>query len=369
MLRSFVMAGTCESYEVTQFERLSNAIFGSPSIRRANGGFKVRFLKSRGKRPILRRCGDTVRSKPVNGAMDDGDIVERELINKVYRIDESSDGATELPRIWITEKGVKDDDETSASKRAYIASYPNGDDKMGKRALELAERMLGEGFGRCDLDRFERRHFFQAAEILLLHAVDRGNVEAAVKLGDIYRFDLCKGEYWTSRIERRARHANSIDSPALLKRAWVLYALAARNGSAMAYMSLGDMEFDSNSETAKMRAFERYMRSYEIMVERAYGYGGADRTKRCGDLSIELDDIDKQRFGLILLRLAKCFERAYGCQRNLVVAKKLYRCSKMKLEEALEAGCWHNKRDHIEACQGCARCDQESLIYESACGA
>lgn len=341
--------------QVTCFERFSNAIFGSPSIRRANGGFKVRFMASAKGGSSRRQQGRSKRGH-------DGSIATRELANKVYQVDESQcQGEEKLPRIWITEKGV-DGDLSNPSLRAYVASYPNGTDEGGLKALELAERMLGEGFGMSEVDPDDRKLFFQAAEILLMHSVDRGNADAAIKLGDMYRFDLCKGSYWMSRVERRAKHAGSIDPVALARRAWILYGMAARKGSPVAHMCLGDMERESGREDAKARAFSRYMRAYDLMMERTHEHLDVHPSDDGSTDRICIGDEEKRIFGLILLRLAECFERAFGCRRNLTVAKKLYACSKMRLEEAFMAGCWHNKRDHIEACRGYLRCEQESAI-------
>lgn len=370
MLKSVAACVGTPALHVSAFERFSNAVFGSPSMRRANGGFKTHFFKKLGKRH-KKRASRAVQSKRASAARVDapaserGAVTARELTNKVFQIDEQASQGTEvLPRIWITEKALGEGDATVSDTevRPYVASYPNGEDAGGIKALELAERMLGEGFANNDATVHHRKRFFQAAEILLLHAVDKGNADAAMRLGDIYRFDLCKGEYWSSALERRARHANAVEGTELLRRAWVLYAMAARAGDAAAYMGLGDLEMTSEDETSRNRAFSRYCKAYAMMLDevRSRRRAPSDGDRAFARASLRNEEI--RRFGSIMLRLAKCFEHALGCSRNMTLAKKLYECSKMNLEEAYLSGCWHDKSECIAAGKGYARCMQESRL-------
>ncbi len=337
---------------VTPFERITNVVFGCPSIRRANGGHKTRFFSSK------RDGGFKARGSIPSASKEDIQLSSR-TSNPVYQLDEPSSGkGASIPRIWITERACGSDDPIA---REFIAAYPTGDDKGGARALEYAERMLGEGFGASDMDHDHRVLFFQAAEILLLHSVERGNIQAAIKLGDLYRDDLCKGSYWESDVELRAKHASEIDSRSLLRRAWMLYGSAARKGSALAYVRLADMELASKQEDANRRAFTKLMRAYSMMlgkVDPAYAFG----LRGSKDDAVDLGIAERQEFGSVLLRLAICFERGIGCSRSITIAKKLYEYSKMNLENAFESGFWRSKAEYIEAQRGYGRCVQETQI-------
>lgn len=366
MLRSAASCAGMPVHPVSAFERFSNTVFGSPSLRRANGGFKAHFFSKLGrkrKRKVPKSLpGQKHPKECMRHRSSERDAVSScELANKVFQIDEQTVAGNEaLPRIWLTERAPDDVSANASEVRPYIASYPNGEDAGGIKALELAERMLGEGFANNDAPVHQRKRFFQAAEILLLHAVDKGNTAAAMRLADIYRFDLCKGGYWSSALERRARHAQAVGERELLRRAWVLYAMAARAGDASAHMGLGDLEMSADDEGAHRRAFARYCRSYRMMLdevrERQCASAGGDRAFARASLRNE----EIRSFGSIMLRLAKCFERALGCTRNITLAKKLYECSKMNLEEAYLSGCWHDKSECIAASRGYARCVQES---------
>ncbi len=337
---------------VTPFERISNVIFGCPSIRRANGGYKTRFFSS------VKEYNFKMSESAPSSSRPDGKPAPR-TSNPVFQLDGSpSDKGASIPRIWITERACGSDDPIA---REYIAAYPTGDDAGGVRALEYAERMLGEGYGASDMDYAYRVLFFQAAEILLLHSLERGNIEAAIKLGDLYRDDLCKGSYWESDVELRAKHASEIDSRSLLRRAWMLYGSAARKGSALAYVRLADIELMSKEEDVNKKAFSRLMRAYSMMLENvdpAYAFG----LRGSKDDAVDLGIAERQEFGSVLLRLAICFERGIGCSRSITIAKKLYEYSKMNLEHAFESGFWRSKSEYIDARRGYGRCIQETQL-------
>lgn len=181
--------GECRARKVSLFQRFLALIFGAPNARRANGiiyaGCDVLgFLK----RAFYKICGKSL----------DLPVFEIDRIGTMY--DEV------LPRIWLTEEIANVSKESTA--RIFVECYPAGPDVGGERALELGDRYLGEGM------RFKREdacskaiECFQAAEILYLHAVRRGNRHAARQLREMYLRDLCKGQWHMSYIYIHAKHA------------------------------------------------------------------------------------------------------------------------------------------------------------------
>lgn len=188
----------CRSKEVSLAARASNALFGAPNARRANGIVSTAFdLGGLARRIAARLFG---RPDPT----------------PVFAIDRRGTEFRErLPRIWLSEQVANT--SRDGGRRVFVESYPSAPDRGGARALELGDRYLGEGLHpKGGLEGRGRVECFKAAEILYLHAVRRGNREAAARLRRIYRDDLCEGDYWKTRLEERARHARPASALARL---------------------------------------------------------------------------------------------------------------------------------------------------------
>lgn len=186
--------------KVSIANRISNALFGGPNARRANGIVCASFDVCGAVSSLLARIFGMDASKPV------------------YEIDRIGCAMSEsLPRIWLSEKvGNTHNDD---GRRVFVECYPSSPDRGGVIALELGDRYLGEGMNVASGLRAEERiECFQAAEILYRHATRRGNRTAASRLHMIYENDMCKGKYWKTYIEERAAHAKSTRSGRTAKR-------------------------------------------------------------------------------------------------------------------------------------------------------
>lgn len=177
--------------EVSIAARVSNMLFGAPNARRANGVVSTSFDVA----GWLRRAFRTL-----TGAPDFVPVFAIDRMGTEYR--------ERLPRIWLSEKVANTRHDAG---RVFVESYPSAPDRGGEQALELGDRYLGEGFRAIARDGAESVECFKAAEILYLHAVRRGNREAASRLRGIYADDLCRGDYWRPHLESRAKHARRRD--------------------------------------------------------------------------------------------------------------------------------------------------------------
>lgn len=343
----------------TFFQKISSLLFGSPSFARAHGILMNRDLSDKGK--------DRARRDPNIGGP------TRKEYHPIFRIERVGSGMDEaLPKIWLSESdGLNSDYELSSSdERVYTECYPNGNDVGGWKALELANRLMGEGFNlNYGFPAEIRSNLFKAAEILLLHSIQRGNSIAAEKIGDLYSYDLCKGDYFEYQFERKAMHAATIDDIELLRRAWVYYSIAARNNSCMSVIRLFDIEFEGHSayesdRRLKLRCDKALRMAFDIDdidgLYRSIGeyriYGYAD------DAEAMLESITPNCLmnrGLALSRAAKCFEFSIGCERDVNTANKLYSLSALYLKKAFEKGCWHLKSELIDSKNSYNRTFQE----------
>lgn len=185
----FFMMPQERACEVSLAARASNALFGSPNMRRGNGILSTRFDVAGACRKALSAFFGVRRSVPV------------------FSVDRVGTPCAEsLPRVWLSERvsNTRQDD----GRRVFVECYPNGPDRGGSVALELGDRYLGEGCSSArHMARGERVECFRAAEILYLHAVRRGSRQAVARLKAIYDHDLCEGSYWVGYVEARAKHA------------------------------------------------------------------------------------------------------------------------------------------------------------------
>lgn len=174
---------------VSLLQRLLAAIFGSPNARRAHGVIYSGCDVFGGLRRMLCRLLKRDDKMPV---------FEIDRIGTIYE--------EKLPRIWLSEQLFNT--RHDGKGRVFVECYPSGPDIGGEKALELGDRYLGEG---CKTKRngfsADFKECFQAAEILYLHAVRRGNRDAARRLREMYEKDLCDGKWHESYLTVNAKHA------------------------------------------------------------------------------------------------------------------------------------------------------------------
>lgn len=302
------------SNAVTFAQRAANAVFGSPSVRRANGGADASFT------PRVLRGAAWQRRREGNG---------------VFAVDrKGAEAAERLPRIWVSE-AIADPD---GAGRAFVASYPSGSDRGGWRALELAEIYVAEALGLVGEEHRRRRiDCYRAAEILLLHAAQRGCAAAHCRLGIIYEGDLCEGEYWRGLLESRALH--SADTPCD-ERAYLHFSYGALHGHGECCWRLGDLVAAGRGCTAnEARALDLYRRAFHVESGRL--------------------DEDRASTGNAALRLARAYECGRGGEQSFRRARSWYRLAACALGAAFDQGQWHFKRERLEARRGVARMAQE----------
>lgn len=350
---------------VSWVQRTANTLFGAPSARRANGGAAASFVPRVLRGPRWRsRCEATT----------------------VFAVDRKGGETSErLPRIWVSEPAQGE----GACGRTFVASYPNGPDRGGWRAFDLAERYFAEALSLVgEQHRARRVDCYRAAEILLLHAACRGHVAAHCRLGIIYEADLCEGVYWQGLLEGRALH--SAETPCD-ERAYLHFSYAAFHGYGEACWRLGDMvaagrggkpagakPADSGAkaadpgatgvlaatggtapapagETAPAPAGETALAPASAPnYERALAL-----YRRAFDLDRDVFDEDRASTGNAALRMARAFELGRGCKQSFRRARTWYRVAACALGAAFDQGQWFYKRERAEARRGIARMAQE----------
>lgn len=293
-------------------QRTARAVFGSPSVRRANGGAEASFVPRvlRSPRRLSRQRDAAVFATDRRGT----EMGER------------------LPRIWVSEPAM------DGPGRTFVAAYPAGPDRGGARAMELAEVYFSEALGLVgEGQRQRRRDCYRAAEILLLHAAARGSVAAHCRLGIIYADDLCEGEYWRGLLECRALHR--ADTP-LDERAYTHFSYGALHGHGECCWRLGELTAAGRGcAPDAARALALYRQAFDAENGRL--------------------DEDRAQTGNAALRLARAFERGWGCEQSFRRARTWYRLAAIALGAAFDAGQWHFKRERIEARRGVTRMAQE----------
>lgn len=290
-------------------------LFGSPSIRRANGGADA-SLMPRGLR------GERWRT--------------RRAMTPVFAVDRRGRGAAErLPRVWVSEPAF--DPQTGARiGRELTGSYPNDRDAGGRAARALADGYFGEAVTLfAPEDAALRVECFRAAELLYRHAAERGDAGSWTRLGVIYRDDLGQGRYWQTRLEERALHT----APRPLgARAVACFRRGAEAGDAEACWALGDLTAAGVGQPADPeRALGWYHRAIALAEE-----SGDDAA--CGNAA---------------LRIARAFEAARGCAHSFEQARAWYERAAEALARAEERGGWFFKRPLREARVGVRRMAQE----------
>lgn len=317
------------SGEVGFAQRLSNVLFGSPNVRAAFGLCVASpSAESSGSGHLPRRCSEPLMAAS-SRRFGSGGI-------PVYAVDApdaSRHGS--LPRVWLSEP-IRDERTGEVVAREFSASYPCGRDEGGERAFRLASSCLGEGLSyfRATDDRV-RIQCFKAAELLLLHAARRGNLEAHVALGSLYESDSCEGSYYGV-----LSGEGEVSSRCLDARALEHFSHAAARGNAEACLKLGEM-------TAAGRGCDRDERRALDLFVRAFGIADAE-----GDALVG---------GGAALSIARAYEEGSGCEQSFKRAYTWYRIAEDELAYVVDEGAWHGKKALLRASVGVKRMRQELL--------
>lgn len=290
-------------------------LFGSPSVRRANGGAEASLVPEglRGERWRARRAA-----------------------TPVFAVDRRGRGAAErLPRVWVTEPAFHPVTGERLG-RELVGSYPNDRDLGGRAARALADGYLAEALGlAAPEDEALRTECFRAAELLYRHAAERGDAGSWARLGVIYRDDLGRGRYWQTRLEERALHTAPRPLPA---RAAECFRRGAEAGDAEACWALGDMvAVGAGCVADPARALAWYRRA-------------AAQAEESGD---------DGALGNAALRIARACERACGCAHSFEEARAWYERAEEALARVERGGGWFFKRPLREARLGARRMAQE----------
>ncbi len=331
-------------------KRISRFVLGCPNARRAWGSVQTNYLPQ-----VLHEHGLLSRR-----------LQKHAQATPVFMVDRRGAKNDErLPRIWLSEPNF-DTRTGQVAGRVFVDVYPQGFDPGGTRALALAERYLGEAYGyetNCGEESqlltsdgsdnaALRTSCFQAAEILCLHAVSRGNVQACVHLASLYRDDLCAGSYWKSSLEIRAAHVRSVDYQA---RAFGLLGMAASHKNSEACLLLGDALAKGIGCTANaVRSFAFYRYAFSLSCAQDDPIRDIDRVAPS-----TLNIADDLHAGQAALRIACCYENGCGCVQNNTRALQWYCVAHECLRAALEAGFWRCKRSYFSAKKGVSRMKQE----------
>lgn len=321
--------------------RLTALLFGSPDVRKAHGGYRAAFVEKRIRRP----CREGAASKTV-----------------VFHIDENRFSKSHgLPKIWLSERMASSEGK-GEHVRAFTSYYPSAADKGGVKALGLAERFFAEGIGIADRGaQAERLQCFQAAELLYMHAMRRGNLQACTRLGVLYRFDMCRGSYMKDVLFKKGKHVRSLS---LHETAFKLFRKAAVQGDAEAMVQLGEM-LAEGAGCAKNRelAFKFFKSALKKCtgMEFAYIEGSVidPEIRQKVHLTLASDLFNASHAGRAALHIAESFEEGRGTRQSFEMARIWYEIAYSALSVSFDHGFWYSKRDRCKARQGFLRALQE----------
>ncbi len=247
-----------------------------------------------------------------------------------------------LPPVTLS---VVEEDEEDGSHAIYDMFYSAElEDEEGLRALSMGSYCYTTAMSLQSPEEHKLRvQYFQAAQVLYLHAWAHGNMDACCNLGYVYSYDRCEGEYWQDTVLRVAEEAGITleDRPELAfsreESAFNCYMLSAGAGAPDACYKVGDMlKNGMGCDVDLVSAFDYYERAYEL--GKAYA---------------------PVLWGSAAFRLATCYEEGEGIKQSFEKAHEWYEIAVAGLESAVNAGDWFYKKVLASAKGGLKRTEQE----------
>lgn len=337
-------AAPAASCKVGIIPRLSAAVFGSPDAIKAHGGYRP-SRRRRNAAPMI--------SMPAQLPMQPVPVYQLE--------DRRLSAKGGLPRIWLSEKACAAS-SGSIQPRKLSGCYPSDTDKGGVRALALAERYFAEGLNLVgEQSKTERVQCFQAAELLYMHAMHRGNLPACTRLGVLYRFDMCRGSYLKDRLFKKGKHAKAISAEAT---AFRLFRKAASQGDAEAMVQLGEMLI---AGVGCSRNPDLAFKFFKSAIRRCSGmsFGQVEGSVFSEDGRHKMHRVlasypeDAANMGNAALHIAEAFEQGRGARQSFSMARIWYEVAYEALSLSFDHGFWYSKRNKCKARQGYLRALQE----------
>lgn len=249
------------------------------------------------------------------------------------------------PDVWITVQ--RDEPTPTRTGRDCVWHYTPDADPDGSEALSLGSSYYREGM-ECDREAEHEKRImcFQAAELLYLHASNKGNLVADLNLGYVYSYDRCEGRYWEwldspdavpspgGAASASEGHMPRFDHEAYASRH---YRAAAEAGIAEACYKLGDLLRDGRGcDVDLAEAFSWFGRAWEL---------GQDK--------------EPVIWGSAALRIGHAYEEGEGCDQSFEQALKWYERATTGLEIAVRSGQEWYRGALRRAERGLARVKQE----------
>lgn len=327
--------------KISFHSKLIGILFGAPDLRKAFGGFCKTFSKKSKKKTRIKKSLDKACIYYI-------DFKKRKYINK-------------LPKIWLSEC-VTDTNDGSIQQRAFTTYYPNDADKGGRKALYLAEQYFAEGLNMRGVNVEELRiQCFQAAELLYMHAMAKGNIVACTRLGIIYKYDMCKGLYVKDVLLKTGKHAKGLSSN---ESAYKLFRKAASRGDIEAIVQLGEMLRNGlGCEKSMSLAFnlfkEAIKKSIDINFNEIESWVINNNNRKKLHLILASNLKNAVNIGNAALSIAEFFEQGFVVAQSFNMAKIWYEISYEALSVSFDYGFWYSKRNKNKARWGYLRALQE----------
>lgn len=241
----------------------------------------------------------------------------------------------------MTSRAVFDEYTGEYLGHAVDWEYQSELDFDGSDALYFGGRYYDEGMRLVDPPlKSCRQECFEAAEILYLHAANKGNAKGYLCLGYIYYYDRCNGWYFKNASD--SGNGKDYKRFPVEEQAFECFMAAVEAGLAEAWYKLGDCYKNGiGCEVDEKEAFACYKQAVE-----------SD------------DDLAPYLTGSIALRLAGCYEDGTGCEHDFERALEYYERAEQFLDAAVSSGDWYYKKSLQGARDGIIRCKQEISLSE-----
>lgn len=261
-----------------------------------------------------------------------------ELVDGPFEIVEDEDSRSlAYPRVLIARPWSMGEEGGCEGPWRLVDAYPDPacDDEHGWKALDHGAWFYGQAMTYGDpKQRSLRIDCFRAAEILYLHAAEKGNAQALVDLGYVYSYNRCEGMFWPGW--EKYDEGDFSDYPAD-ERAYQVLLEASESDFSEAHYKLGDMLSSGRGcEQDHARAYECYKKAYE---RAEYEYSHIK--------------------GSCAFRLAKAHEEGRGCQQSFELALHYYQEAEFYLDRAVSCGDYYYRKAFFKAQRGIRRMRQE----------